>query len=172
MKYPSFANWVQQRKRRRLLGDPGSGSVGGEGQTTAPSKASFQWWEAVVDDAGEWLPSVPVITVTPRSEEIWKIAAVLLSPPICAYVSARFAGAGLTMTSIKLSAKQVRQLPLPVDQEEWAAAAAVLERANNSDRGKVPALVEMGRMMCDAYHQAPDDLLPWWQGRAGIQTSL
>jgi hypothetical protein len=128
--------------------------------------------EAVVDDAGEWLPSVPVITVTPRSEEIWKIAAVLLSPPICAYVSARFAGAGLTMTSIKLSAKQVRQLPLPVDQEEWAAAAAVLERANNSDRGKVPALVEMGRMMCDAYHQAPDDLLPWWQGRAGIQTSL
>jgi len=51
VKYPSFANWVQQRKRRRLLGDPGSGSVGGEGQTTAPSGASVQWWEAVVDDA-------------------------------------------------------------------------------------------------------------------------
>ena len=40
VKYPSFANWVQQRKRRRQVGDGQAGGAGG---------SSVQWWEAVVD---------------------------------------------------------------------------------------------------------------------------
>lgn len=40
VKYPSFANWVQQRKRRCQVGDSQAGGAGG---------SSVQWWEAVVD---------------------------------------------------------------------------------------------------------------------------
>lgn len=41
VKYPSFANWVQQRKRRRVELAAGRGD--------APATTSLQWWEAVVD---------------------------------------------------------------------------------------------------------------------------
>ena len=50
VKYTSFANWVQQRKRHRLMAGTGSGSVGGMGRTTASSGSSVQWWEGVVDN--------------------------------------------------------------------------------------------------------------------------
>ena len=52
VKYPSFANWVQQRKRRRLMthagreghpGPPPDHPAGGAG-------APLQWWEAVVSE--------------------------------------------------------------------------------------------------------------------------
>jgi hypothetical protein len=53
VKYPSFANWVQQRKRRRLL----MTHAGGEGHPgplpdhpAGGSGAPLQWWEAVVSE--------------------------------------------------------------------------------------------------------------------------
>ena len=49
VKYPSFANWVQQRKRHRLMAEAGSESEGGIGRATATAGASVQWWEGVVD---------------------------------------------------------------------------------------------------------------------------
>ena len=51
VKYPSFANWVQQRKRHRLMAGAGSGPGpgGGIGRTTIPPGSSVQWWEGVVD---------------------------------------------------------------------------------------------------------------------------
>ncbi len=52
VKYPSFANWVQQRKRHRLMDGAGAG-VGSEDvidRTMAPSGSAAQWWEAVVDN--------------------------------------------------------------------------------------------------------------------------
>jgi len=52
VKYPSFANWVQQRKRRRLMTHAGR-----EGHPGAPldlpaggAGAPLQWWEAVVSE--------------------------------------------------------------------------------------------------------------------------
>ena len=52
VKYPSFANWVQQRKRRRLMahagrdGDPGPSRNDPAGGSGAP----LHWWEAVVSE--------------------------------------------------------------------------------------------------------------------------
>ena len=51
VKYPSFANWVQQRKRRKLPAH--AGSTGEAGITTpdpgTPSSGGLRhWWEAVV----------------------------------------------------------------------------------------------------------------------------
>ena len=55
VKYPSFAHWVRQRKRRQLPADAGSGSgsISGsaKGKRTGSSQAAVQWWEAVVDGA-------------------------------------------------------------------------------------------------------------------------
>ena len=54
VKYPSFANWMQQRKRRRLAAVAGSGdgvSLKPEVRLAGASSGSgnpFQWWEAVV----------------------------------------------------------------------------------------------------------------------------
>ena len=49
VKYPSFANWVQQRKRHRLMAEAGAGSEGATGRTTVPTGSSVRWWEGVVD---------------------------------------------------------------------------------------------------------------------------
>jgi hypothetical protein len=72
--------------------------------------------EAVVDERGQWLPSVPTITAQVDPARLWHVLAVLLSPPVAAYAAARYAGTGLTMNAIKLSAKQVATLPLPAQR--------------------------------------------------------
>jgi len=52
VKYPSFANWVQQRKRHRLMTEGGAGLTGTTGRTPLPAGSStqVQWWEGVVDN--------------------------------------------------------------------------------------------------------------------------
>ena len=52
--------------------------------------------EAVVDDAGSWLPGVPAITARPQpGVDPWAVAAVLTSPVASAWVWHRAAGTGL-----------------------------------------------------------------------------
>ena len=60
VKYPGFANWVQQRKRRRLSADGGPGAGAGARPENSGSGSgsgfgsgsSLQWWEGVVSEAG------------------------------------------------------------------------------------------------------------------------
>ncbi len=49
VKYPSFANWVQRRKRQRMeaMGGNGAGI-----QSRPAAGAPVQWWEAVVGEDG------------------------------------------------------------------------------------------------------------------------
>lgn len=47
VKYPSFANWVQRRKRQRMEATGGNA----EGMESRPAAgAPVQWWEAVVGE--------------------------------------------------------------------------------------------------------------------------
>jgi hypothetical protein len=121
--------------------------------------------EAVVDERGEWLPSVPVITVVPESADLWRVLAVLLAPPVSAYVATRYAGTALTMTTVKLSASQVAAIPLPTCTEPWDAAADVVRRAQGDDGARLALLAEAGQLMCEAYEVDTDVVLPWWEGR-------
>jgi len=50
VKYPSFANWVQQRKRHRSMSTAPTGPECGADKTTGPSGSSLIWWEGVVDN--------------------------------------------------------------------------------------------------------------------------
>ena len=121
--------------------------------------------EAVVDERGEWLPSVPTITVVPHGTSLWHLLAVLSAPSVAAHAAATYAGSGLTMRSIKLSARQVAALPLPVDDTVWAEGADRARRAQHDPADRVVHLEQMGSLMCRAYDVAPDEVLPWWRDR-------
>ena len=52
--------------------------------------------EAVVDADGAWLPSVPVVTVTPHeADDLWRVGAVLCAPAASAWAAATYLGAAL-----------------------------------------------------------------------------
>lgn len=71
---------------------------------------------AVADREGAWLPSVPVITVTPNNPGdigvLDRIEAALLHPRATEWARATYLGAGLHPTAIKLSARQLLRMPL------------------------------------------------------------
>jgi len=122
--------------------------------------------EAVVDEHGEWLPSVPVVTVVPHdATDLWRVLAVLLAPPVVAHAAARYLGTGLTPGSVKVSARQLAALPLPTDAGAWARGADLArraQRANVADRSAL--LAEVGAAMTAAYVGA-DAALDWWLRR-------
>ena len=49
VKYPSFANSVQQRKRRRSMTAASTGPEIGAGEVAGPGGTVVQWWEGVFD---------------------------------------------------------------------------------------------------------------------------
>jgi hypothetical protein len=138
---PRLAAWVDRQRTPKVL-------------VATQTKAI----EAVVDADGDWIPSVPVIAVHPRRlADLWSIAAVLLAPPVSAWAAARHLGAGLGATSLKLSARQVMELPLPPRGAAWAGAAA-RARAGDLDGAAVD--------MCRAYglsRTGTRSLLDWWR---------
>lgn len=122
--------------------------------------------EAVVDEAGAWLPSVPVLSVVPRDPaDLWRLLAVTLAPPVVAHAAARYLGTGLTPGSVKVSARQLAALPLPGDTAAWDEGAGVARRAQCAPAAQRRALLaEAGRVMTAAYEGAAD-ALGWWLGR-------
>lgn len=121
--------------------------------------------EAVADESGSWLPSVPTITVVPLEEDrLWHLLAVLLAPPVAAHAAATYAGTALSMRAIKLSARQVASLPLPARAEPWDAAADAVRRAQQEPDARARRLEEAAGLMCEAYG-AEDGVLDWWLER-------
>ncbi len=90
--------------------------------------------EAAVDDGGTWWPSVPVISVVCErvpddTEHRWLVAAALLAPPVTAWALGRAGGTAMGSRSVKLSARQVAAVPLPVEEGPWSEAARLLADA-------------------------------------------
>jgi hypothetical protein len=127
--------------------------------------------EAAVDERGEWLPVTPLITVVPRAGvDIWLVAAALLSPVLTAWSVMHYAGAGLSASAIKLSARQVMGLPAPPREcAEWDEAAVLVREASAEgvELRRRELLVRAGRLMCAAYGVAGarGELISWWEGR-------
>ncbi|MGE0877206.1 MAG: trans-aconitate 2-methyltransferase [Acidimicrobiia bacterium] len=105
--------------------------------------------EAVVDETGRAIPSVPVVSV--RGERLHHIAALLSSPTASAWAATHFFGAGLSTASIKLSAKQVLDIPLP--ESDWSDAAAALR---NGDLHGCAALM-------NAAYGEHTEVYDWWR---------
>jgi hypothetical protein len=126
--------------------------------------------EVVVDAAGAWIPSIPLVSVVPREAvRAWHLAAALMSPPLTGLAASTYLGAALTVDAIKLSAAQVRALPLPADSAAWDAAAEAFRRAQHEPAARRTLLRVCAAAMCEAYAvpaAARADLLAWWESRA------
>ncbi len=148
---PTLARWVDQRRTPKLL-------------IATQTKVV----EVVVDEVGDLVPSTPVIALVPPVDRLWHVAALLSSPTIAAVAYSRVVGAALSTETIKLSARQVLELPLPTDSGAWDEGAHWARQAFASDR-EGPwrrALLRLAEVMCRAYG-APeaDALMKWWTGR-------
>ncbi|HWM74153.1 MAG TPA: hypothetical protein VNQ53_10460, partial [Nocardioides sp.] len=127
--------------------------------------------EAVVDAEGAWLPSVPTLVCTPPPNRLWHVLAVLLAPPVVAFAAARYLGTGLSARSVKLSAKQLAAVPLPVDRPAWDRGGGLARAAQGaqSSEERVGLLLACAEAMCAAYDVDPGETLAWWVDRARLQ---
>ena len=115
--------------------------------------------EAVADPGGEWLPSVPVITVTPNASSavgrvVDEIEAVLTSPIAAVMAWHLAAGTGMSTQSVRLTPAVLAGIPWPSGPLE--AAIAALEEGD---------VAGCGRAVVGAYGIAAadaDELLNWW----------
>lgn len=121
--------------------------------------------EAAVDAQGSWLNTTPTLSILPKNpKDLWLLAAVVLSPPATVWAWQHGAGSAMSVTAVKLSAKQLAQLPLPVDRQLWQEAADLLEAGHT---GKAPkrraALLEASHLMTQAYAlDNPDEIYGFW----------
>ncbi|HNH50179.1 MAG TPA: hypothetical protein PKY30_24300, partial [Myxococcota bacterium] len=124
--------------------------------------------EALADPEGILINSVPTITVIPRDpEQLWRLLAVLLAPPVSAWALGRYAGSALSIAAIKMSADQVAQIPLPTLEAPWGEAAELVRRASASSSDRLSLLGEAATKMCAAYEVPREPVWSWWRERLG-----
>lgn len=127
--------------------------------------------EVFVDQPGEFIASIPLITVMPNDvSQLWHIAAALASPVTCAIALRQFAGAALSAEAIKISAKQTLALPIPKPSDAWDQAAALLRQAHEASdtASRNEALIQCALASVTAFGVKPtqaEQLMTWWSER-------
>lgn len=142
-----LARWVADRLRPKLL-------------VATQTKVI----EAAPDPDGTTIPSTPVIAVHGEGFDLWRALAVLLAPPVTAWGLSRYTGAALSLGAVKLSAAQVREIPLPDHHDPWNAAAALHARSHASGGIDHATLLEAGQLMSAAYG-CDASITDWWAKR-------
>jgi hypothetical protein len=165
--------WVAPRVDRRRM--EREGQLGGWMRQRLVPKVLLatqtRVMEAVADERGELLPCTPVITLTPRDpDDLWLLAAAVSSPVISAVALERYSGAAMTADAVKVSAKQVMGLPLPVRGSAWAQGAERFREAMQArdEHARRTALEAFGLAMCGAYGLEPASaarVFQWWRER-------
>lgn len=120
--------------------------------------------EAAADLEGRCVGLTPVLTVLPEKLDAIDILAILLSPPASAWARGRGTGSALSLRAMKLSAADLRDLPLPPSVPPEARRLAERLAA-----GELDQLVPLAGCMNKAWG-APDSLLRWWCEQAGVAT--
>jgi hypothetical protein len=127
--------------------------------------------EAAVDVAGTWVPSVPTLAVVPADpDDLWRLAAAVLSPAATAWLVRRAAGTGLDRGALKVSGPHLVELPLPADRPAWDAAADAL-RAYVAAPG--PPALDIYLEAAGRAYGTPPTLTTWWrhQARTAVRTA-
>ncbi len=130
--------------------------------------------EAWVDEDGDAVPLVPLITVTPmRRADLWRVAAAVASPVVAARAVALYAGSALSAAAIKLSARQLLEMPLPGDARQWTKSALELKRASlaRTPAARERALRAFATASCRAHGLRGRELaevLAFWESRMGF----
>jgi hypothetical protein len=94
-----------------------------------------------------------VLTVVPRDLDLHHALAAVLAPAASAWALREASGAALSGDAVKLSATQLRSLPLPPEGDAWDDAAEAVRAGD---------LVAAGAAM-DRAHGT--DVSGWWQAR-------
>jgi len=127
--------------------------------------------EPVVDCAGAWLPSTPVISVQASGgASLWHIAAAIASPVATARALSEYGGAALSPGAIRLAARQVLELPAPAPGPAWDRSAAHLRAASAAVAEGTwrDALRDGAEASCEAHGIPETDargLVEWWFAR-------
>jgi hypothetical protein len=121
--------------------------------------------EVTVDEAGDWVPSVPVIAAVPRRPgDLWRVAAALAAPASTVWLLRRAPGAALARGALKVAARDLSDLPLPADEAAWAEAAEALQvYAAEPAPAALDAFVEAATRA----QAAPPAVVAWWRERLG-----
>lgn len=117
--------------------------------------------EAVADTRGEWLPGVPITTLTPHPADpdpvrtMREAAAVLTSPIASASCWHAGGGTGMSSTAVRVAPGVLGQVPWPAG--DLGPAVEALE-AGDVGRCGAHVLAAFG-----ASGRAADQLLSWWR---------
>jgi len=126
--------------------------------------------EVVVDATGQLAPSVPVISVEPNDpENTWRVAAMLSAPAVSAFIAQQSHGTGLSSDSVRVRAKALAALPLPLDSALWGQGAYIARLVHAAAEAHDwsayrETLLALGRQMNAAY-EADETSVAWWQSR-------
>jgi len=121
--------------------------------------------EAAVDHEGTWVPSVPALAVVPHEpDDLWHLAAAVLSPAATGWLAHRAAGTALDRAALKVAKPVLAALPLPAEPTAWDAAASAL-RAYASQPGA--AHLDSYLAAAEAAYGTAPALTAWWRARAG-----
>ncbi|MBM4391229.1 MAG: N-6 DNA methylase [Deltaproteobacteria bacterium] len=113
--------------------------------------------EAAPDPGGHCVGITPVLVARPQGIGLADLLAVLLAPSSTAWALGCSLGSALSLDAIKLSASQLRALPmLPVSPGARALATQLVEGRYHRD-----AILALGRAMSPGR----DDLFRWWARR-------
>ncbi|MDP7070379.1 MAG: N-6 DNA methylase [Phycisphaerales bacterium] len=126
--------------------------------------------EPVLDIDGQWLPSVPIISVTAAAERLSEVAALLACPLVSLLALHRYLGTARSPSAIKLAARDVLALPAPPHQELWHRAATAFTAATHAgdDASRKASLCESARLMHQAFglgEEVSESILAWWLQR-------
>lgn len=112
--------------------------------------------EVAVDEAGEFIASVPLVVVLPPPGRLWHVAAALAAPAVSAWLAAQAAGSGRSPHAVRPSPALLRSVRLPLDAASWEAGAAAFRRRE---------LDAFADAMSAAYRSG-EDVRAWWMARA------
>lgn len=119
--------------------------------------------ELAVDADGCWVASVPTVVVVPHDvDDLWLLAAAMASPSATAWLARRAPGVALTRHALKVSARDLSALPLPVDRPAWDEAAGHMRSyVTDPSDASFEAYVDCAT----AAYAAPASLVDWWRSR-------
>ena len=131
--------------------------------------------EAFVDERGQWMPTTPLISLTPRENapDLFTIAAALCSPVSTLVAARRTFGTSMSPRAIKLAAREALDVPIPPDASRLASAASFLRAAASAhesldNAGYEDGILQFAEHAVAAYGLSCEDqrcVLSWWRSR-------